>query len=536
MDAMDDHPTGERGTVTDPSAHAGSLDEQRVRREAELLTSRPQTLRRWVTAGGFVAAVLLLLLFATGEAPDEGAHIGFWSVLPALTTLVLVFITREVISSLFLGIAVGGLVSGQFNLISSFLIPAIGSASYATILLVYLWALGGLIGMWTRTGGARAFAEAAGRSIVRGPRSARFFAWLMGMVFHQGGTISTILAGTTVRPVTDAHRISHEELSYLVDSTASPAATVIPFNAWPLYVGGLIVGTIPLFPDEGAAVSFFFRSLPYNFYGIFAVTTTLLFALGVLPWVGRKMGRAIERSRSTGELNAPGAQPIAAEELTKLRVPADYAGSALDFLLPMGTLLAVAIIPFFVTGQVRIAEAFGLSVLVAFALALAKGMSLRVAMAGFVDGCKGVTVGAIILGLAVTLGLVSRTLGTANYIVDITSHIIAPAFLPALLMAICMAVAFSIGSSWGTYAVVFPIALPLAYAINTDPQYIAICFGAVLGGAVFGDQCSPISDTTILASLACGGDLMDHVTTQIPLALAAAGLAAVMSTLLAFMI
>ncbi len=214
-------------------------------------------------------------------------------------------------------------------------------------------------------------------------------------------------------------------------------------------------------------------------------------------------------------------------------MPPDYNGTALDFLLPMGTLLGVAIIPYFATGQVRIVEAFGLAVLVAFLLALAKGMKLREAMAGFVDGCKGVTVGAIILGLAVTLGLVSQELGTANLIVEATSQVIQPMFLPALLMLTCMAVAFSIGSSWGTYAVVFPIAMPLAFAVNPDPQYVSICFGAVLGGAVFGDQCSPISDTTVLSALACGADLMDHVTTQLPLALSAAGLAAIASTLAA---
>jgi Na+/H+ antiporter NhaC len=157
-------------------------------------------------------------------------------------------------------------------------------------------------------------------------------------------------------------------------------------------------------------------------------------------------------------------------------------------------------------------------VLVAFILAIAKGLPLREAMDGFIDGCKGVTIGAVILGLAVTLGYVSRELGTANFIVEATSAIINPVFLPAILMAICMAVAFSIGSSWGTYAVVFPLAMPLAWAVNPDPTYISLCFGAVLGGAVFGDQCSPISDTTILSSLACGGDLMDHVTTQLPLA------------------
>jgi Na+/H+ antiporter NhaC len=150
-----------------------------------------------------VTGLLLLWFLAEGRPPGEGEHLGFWSLLPALTTLVLVFLTREVISSLFLGIAVAGVVSGQLNLIKTFLIPAIGSEQYALILLVYLWALGGLIGLWTRTGGAVAFAEWAGGGIVRGPRSARFFAWLMGVVFHQGGTISTILAGTTVRPVTD---------------------------------------------------------------------------------------------------------------------------------------------------------------------------------------------------------------------------------------------------------------------------------------------------------------------------------------------
>ncbi|CAN5348336.1 Na+/H+ antiporter NhaC family protein [soil metagenome] len=496
----------------------------------ESATTRRTALRRWIAGGGIVAGLVLLALLAAGHPPPEGGHLGFWSLLPALTTLVMVFVTREVLSSLFLGIAVGGAVSGRPNLVAEFLIPSLGSESFATILLVYLWALGGLIGLWTRTGGARAFAEWAGRGMVRGPRSARLFAWLMGIVFHQGGTISTILAGTTVRPVTDAQRISKEELTYLVDSTASPIATVIPFNAWPLYVTGLVLGTTPLFATEGASLAFFFRSLPFNFYGIFAVLSTLLFALGWLPWVGGKMRRAIKRARETGELNAPGAAPLAAAELTELRVPEGYRSSLADFLLPMGTLLGVAIGSYALLGEVRIAEAFGLAVLVAFAVALARGMALSEAMEGFIDGCKGVTVGALILALAVTLGQVSKSLGTAAYIVESTQALVQPTLLPAILMGICMAVAFSIGSSWGTYAVVFPLAMPLAWAVNPDPTYLSLCFGAVLGGAVFGDQCSPISDTTILSALACGGDLMDHVTTQLPLALAAAGAAALAAT------
>jgi Na+/H+ antiporter NhaC len=477
-----------------------------------------------------VAGLAALALAGPGRLPVEDGHAGFFSVLPALVTVAVAFALKDVMVALFCGIAVGGAVASRWNLLDAFILPAVGTASFAIVLVVYLWALGGLLGLWTRTGGAVAFARWAGARIVRGPRSARFFVWLVGMLFHQGGTISTILAGTTVRPVTDANRVSHEETTYLVDSTASPAATVIPFNAWPLYVAGLVAGTAPLLANEAEATTFFFRSLPFNFYGLFAVTTTLLFALGWLPWVGGRMRAAIARARTTGELNRPGSQPLAADELTRLVVSDGYAPSLWDFLVPMGTLIGVAIIPFFVLGEVLIVEAFGLAVLVAIVLAVLKGMPLSEAVAGFIDGCKGVTIGAVILGLAFSLGEVSRRLGTAAYIVEVATGVVPVVLLPAVFMLVCMVVAFSIGSSWGTYAVVFPLAMPLAWAVNPDPVFLQISFGAVLGGAVFGDQCSPISDTTILASLACGGDVMDHVLTQIPLALAAAGIAAAAST------
>ncbi|MGH7481094.1 MAG: Na+/H+ antiporter NhaC family protein [Longimicrobiales bacterium] len=503
--------------------------------------------RRVLLAAMIGALALLVALAVAGQSAQTAAtagHYGFGSVLPALVTLVLVFITREVVTALFVGIATGALISGQWNMIDAFLLPSLASDSFAVILLVYLWALGGLIGLWTRTGGARHFAEWARARIVRGPRSAKFFAWLMGVVFHQGGTISTILAGTTVRPVTDRERVSHEEVSYIVDSTASPIAGIIPLNAWPLYVGGLVVGTIPLFATEQQAVSFFFRAVPFNFYSIIAVGMTLLFALDLLPWRGRRMDAAARRSRETGRLNGPGTRPLAAEELTVMKVPADYAPGLLDFVLPLGVLIGVAlsgVLPALFAGDlaaidVPIAEAFGLAVLSAFLLALAKGLGVIEAVDGFVDGCKGVTIGAIILALAVTLGNVSDALGTAAYIVEATADIIQPALLPAIFMLICMGVAFSIGSSWGTYAVVFPIAMPLAWAIQPDPFYITLCFGAVTGGAIFGDQCSPISDTTILSALATGADLMDHVLTQLPLALIAATLAAIGYTVLGLMV
>jgi Na+/H+ antiporter NhaC len=492
---------------------------------------------RWAVAG-----ILLLVLFFlrtnTGFiSPAEGFEdFGWWSVVPAALTLVLCFWTKEVISSLFIGIAMGGVVSGNFNIIGAYLLPAVGTESFAQILLVYLWCLGGLIGLWTRTGGARHFAHWAGERMVKGRRSAKLFGCMIGTVFHQGGTISTILAGSTVKPVSDEAKVSHEELSYIIDSTASPIATVIPFNVWPSYVAGLVVGTIPLFATDADAITFFYRAILFNFYGILAVVFTYTFALEINPFVFGKMKRAIERVQATGELDAPGSNPMSSKELDQLKVPDGYVTSNLDFAFPILTLIGVAVGGLVFLGRVPINEAFVLAVLAAMVLALVKGMKLTEVIEGFVDGVKGVSLGAIILAVAVTLGRVSGSLGTAGFLIRTTSDFIVPALLPAIFMLICMLIAFAVGSSWGTYAVVFPIAMPLAWAVSPDPFFITLCFGAVLGGAVYGDQCSPISDTTILSSLATGSDHMDHVTTQMPMATVAAGIGAVLYTVIALIV
>jgi Na+/H+ antiporter NhaC len=466
---------------------------------------------------------------------DSGVDAGWLSLLPAGVAIVLAFATRQVVVALFAGVVAGGAVlfsqTGRWedwNVIDRFLLPGIGTKGFAQILLIYLWCLGGLVGLWEKTGGARHFAETVGGWIARGPRSGLGFGWLVGVLFHQGGTVSTVLAGTTIKPVTDRHRVSHEELSYVVDSTASPVATIIPFNAWPLYVGGLVAGTIPLIPTTDAAYAFFIGSIPFNFYAILAVLSTLLFSLGWLPWIGRRMHGARVRSRTTGALDAPGAQPLLASDLE----PASeigYQPSLADFTVPIGVLLLVAIGPYVATGQFRINEAFLLAVLSAMVVARLGGMRLGEIVQGFVRGCQSMTIGAIVLALAVTLKEVAAGLNTADFVVSLVGDRLPLAALPPLLSALCMLIAFSTGTSWGTYAVVFPVAVPLAWALNPDPFFVHVCFGAVLGGAVFGDQCSPISDTTILSSMFTGCDLMDHVITQLPLALAAAALGAALS-------
>ncbi len=196
-------------------------------------------------------------------------------------------------------------------------------------------------------------------------------------------------------------------------------------------------------------------------------------------------------------------------------------------------LLAVAILPNLIW-QVRMTdEAFVLALVTAVAVLAIRGMPFSEIQEGFLAGCRRVTIVSLVLGLAVTLGDASEKLGAAAWVVTTVGDSLTPAALPALLTFLCMGIAFSTGTSWGTYAVVFPVAMPLAYAMNPDPVYVQVCFGAVLGGSVYGDQCSPISDTTILSSMFTGCDLMDHVRTQLPLASVAAGIGIALSTIVA---
>jgi Na+/H+ antiporter NhaC len=500
--------------------------------------SRPHRRRSARVRAGLLglgaACVLgLLWLLPHGVEPAPAGHYGIASAVPALLTLVLVFLTREVILSLVIGIVAGGIIIGNWNVLEAFIFPSLGTESFALILVVYLWALGGLIGIWTRSGGAHHFARWAARHTIRGPRSAKLFTWCMGLVFHQGGTTSVVLVGTTVRAVSDEQRISHEETSFIVDTTGSPVASVIPLNVWPIYVGGLIIGTVPFLATRQDAIAFYFRAVPFNFYALAVLAVALLLALDVLPWTGRRMAQAIDRARRTGQLDAPGARFLAGGELSELRVPAGYASGLADFLLPMGVLLGVVVFGIassLATGgiaamRIPIAEAFSLAVVSAFIIAWAKGMAFAELMDGFIGGVKGVTIGALLLALAITLGEVTRSLGTAAYLVELTADTVSPLFLPAFLFLLSLAVAFATGMSWGTYPVTLPIALPLAYAVNPDPLYVSHCFAAVVGGGVFGDHTSPLSDTTILASLSTGADLLDHVFTQLPLASGAAAIA-----------
>ncbi|MCY3735403.1 MAG: hypothetical protein OXG13_03320 [Gemmatimonadaceae bacterium] len=468
-------------------------------------------------------------------------HWGFWSLLPAVVAVLLCWLTREPVPSLLGGIVAGALLLTRYDFTGDVLIPSLASTNAAGVLLLYLWLLGGLMGIWSRTGAAQAFAEFMTVRFVRGPRSAKLVSWMLGVVFFQGGTVSTVLVGTTVKPIADKEKVSHEELAYIVDSTASPIASQLAFNAWPGYIQAFIfVSGVSFLATEADRLSFFFGSVPFCFYAIFAVLGTFLLSIEKPYFLGGRLRAAMERSRATGQLDAEGAAPLSAKELQGSNVPEGYKPHILEFFLPLGSLIAIAVGTFLASGSPNVQWAFGFALLLAAGMALAKGMSLKDVVSGFHDGLKGVVLGSVILLLAITIGGISKETGGGVFLVEQLGQAIPYFLLPVLLQVITIVIAFSTGTSWGTYAVAFPLAMPLAWAVAgahglAHPElFMTLCFAAVMDGSVYGDQCSPISDTTVLSSMCTGCDLMDHVKTQIPQASMAAVLAAVCWTVVAF--
>lgn len=464
-------------------------------------------------------------------------HWGWASLIPAITAIALCWLSKDPVTALLVGIISGALLLGKYDITESIIIKEISTPNAASVLVLYLWLLGGLMGIWTKTGAAKAFGEFMTKHFVKGPKTAKLCAWILGIIFFQGGSISTVLVGTTAKPVTDKENISHEELAYIVDSTASPIASQLAFNAWPSYIQSFIyIAGVSWLATEADRVTFFFKSVPFCFYAIFAVLGTFLLSIDKAPFIGSRLKKAIERSRTTGKLDRDGSTPLASPELQNDAVPDYYTPHLIDFILPLFILLGTSIGTFIAFGSPKIKWAFSLALVSAAVVALIRGMSTKDLMDGVHKGLKGVVLGSVILLLAIIIGSINSQTGGGVFLIDMISTSLPYFLLPVCLQLITILIAFSTGTSWGTYAIVFPIAMPLAYAISLSNGlenpvlFMIICFAAVMDGSVYGDQCSPISDTTILTSMSTGCDLMDHVKTQIPQATVAAVIASILWT------
>jgi Na+/H+ antiporter NhaC len=496
-----------------------------------------------------VLALTSLSAFAEGEEA-EAVNFGIISLLPPLLAIVLAFVTKQVILSLFLGIFVGATMMNGWNPFFGFLRTLdqyiLGSAadSWNAGILIFTLSIGGMIGVMGRMGGTQAVAEALAKK-AKNAKSAQLVTMLLGVLVFFDDYANTLIVGPTMRPLTDKMNVSREKLSYIVDSTAAPVAGLALISTWIGYEIGLIKDAYEAIGMDVNAYWLFIQTIPYRFYCILALVMVFLIA-----YMKRDFGpmyKAELRARKEGKTLADGAKPMASEELTNVKLPENVPLKVSNAVVPILVLIVVAFIGMWYNGGgldlpknfEGVREAFGnadASVvliwaaitggLMAIIMAVAqKILTLVEAFDAWVDGAKSLVITAIILTLAWSLGSVTGDVGTADYLVGVVTESLPAGLLPLLVFLISCVVAFATGTSWGTMAIVVPLAVPLANAYTAE--LILPTIGAVLTGAVFGDHCSPISDTTIMSSMASASDHMDHVKTQIPYAVTTAVVAAV---------
>jgi Na+/H+ antiporter NhaC len=443
--------------------------------------------------------------------------------------LVLAFWTRNAALSLLAGCLAGGILLGfdPATGLSRIVQEALGTGTFIWVMMIEV-AVGVMIAFYLRAGVIGAFAAWAGTRI-RTRRAAAGFAWGLGLFVFFSDYFSPLFAGPIARPLTDRHRISREMLAYLLDSCSAPVATLVPLSGWAVYIASLLQGHGPI-DSTAAGMALFVHAIPFNLYGWLAVGLSGAMAFGLLPHYG-PMRKAEARARDEGKLLRDGAVPLAGGELEGITTRAGRVPNlAAHLVAPVVIVLGVAVGSFLATGETRVLEAFlAATMYQAVALTLSGHFdgvqdAVDVAMAGI----KGVLPAIVILALAYCINTVSRSLGAQQFIVSATEGWMTAAFAPAATFAIGAVVSFFTGTSWGTYAILTPIAMPVAFSLSdgvVDVQVLATV-GALIGGGLFGDHASPVSDTTCLSSFGAGSDHMDHVTTQLPYAATVAAVCA----------
>jgi Na+/H+ antiporter NhaC len=496
---------------------------------------------------------------------------GWLSLLPPLVAIALALATREVILSLFAGIWLGALLLVGFNPVTAtmmsledFILEPLTDGDHMAIILFSLM-LGGMVGVVSRSGGAQGIVEVL-RPFATTRRRGQFFAWLSGLIIFFDDYANTLIRGNTMRPMTDELRISREKLAYIVDSVAAPIAVIAPISTWVGFeisrIGDSLAATAEQVSDPvvqaqlaaGAANPFnvFLHSIPYLFYPIFAMALVLLIAL-----TGREFGpmrKAEQRAASGGGVYRPGATLAADVESALGQPDEDTPRRWYNALIPIVVVVLVALIALYHTGaealegqELNLRNIIGeadpfrsllwasfAGGLVAMALAVAQRiLTVKEALEAWVGGMRAMLLAVIILVLAWGLGAATGALGTGPYLAALLGETLPLAALPALVFVVAAATAFATGTSWGTMAILFPVVVPLAVAMGAGVGFAGgeeytILLGAIssiMAGAVFGDHASPISDTTVISSMASACDHIDHVRTQLPYALMAAGVA-----------
>lgn len=449
------------------------------------------------------------------EATD---YIGPLSLVPASVAILLAFITRNTAFSLAVACLAGVLVAGEgFIGFPNLLVGALGNEGFSWILLLEFF-IGILIAFFQRTGAILNFSQfIENRRMTR--KRVQLIAWFMGMFVYFSDYFSPLFVGSTMRALSDRFKISREKLAYICDSTSAPVSILVPITGWAVLVAGLIIGMGPI-EDPGDAMMVFITSIPFNIYAILAVVMVGLIASNIIPDFG-PMKVAEKRAMKEGKLVRDGAQPLMGDELTSIEpFPGIKTSLIWNFIFPVLLVIVFAICSVIITASAKPMEAFMLAAFMAGIVMRIQGVPLNEITTTAMSGIKGIMPAVVILAFAYALNDLSAALNTADYIVAATEGWLTPSLLPMLAFLITGFIAFSTGTSWGTYAIMIPIAVPLAFNFSGDElnTMVYATLAAVAGGGVFGDHCSPLSDTSILASTGAASDHIDHIKTQLPYA------------------
>jgi Na+/H+ antiporter NhaC len=454
----------------------------------------------------------------------------WYSVLPPVLAIILAIWTKQVILSLFAGIWMGFTLLNGFNPITGVTAGIDGIINVFTDpgdtrVLVFTLLIGSLIATIEHTGGVRGFVHfLESRRWVHNGFRAQILAWATGLVIFIESNITLLVAGAVSRPLFDRYRVSREKLAYLIDATSAPVCAMIPLNAWGAVIIGLIASTGVENPLQA-----FIAAIPYNFYAIAAIILSF-----VVIWKNIDIGpmkKAEERTRG-GDLLWPDATPMVDISDELVEDEPGHIPSAALMVLPIVAMIGTMPFALYVTGDGNLIEGSGstsvlwaviVALLVAWIMNFVHGEhSINELMKLFMKGAGGLLPIATILLFALALGDVARELGTGIYVANFVGETIAEPLLAPLVFLVSAFIAFSVGSSWGTFAIMIPIAIPIATTLGLP---MPLLLGAAISGAIFGDHASPISDTTVVASMASATDHIDHVRTQLPYALVAAAFA-----------
>ena len=491
---------------------------------------------------------------------------GWFSLLPPLVAIILALLFREVVTALFAGVWLGSLAVAGFNpltatwrLIDTFAVPALGDTDGGhTQIVVFSLLLGGMVGIIARNGGTMGIVEAVApfaRTTVRG----KLATWAAGLAIFFDDYANTLIVGTTMRPITDRLKISREKLAYLVDSTAAPVAALVPISTWVGYEISLISDGLRIAseqsPEHAAALitaspfAIFLHTIPYLFYPLLALY--FVFLTSVMDRDLGPMAEAERRAASGRGLHRVGAQ-LTSDTSAHIMDPKEGTKHRWwNAGVPVLTVVVVVLLGLYSTGRAgagadaSLMDVFGAAdpfatllwgslagCLMALLLSAAQGvLSITEGIDAWLGGVRAMVIAMVILVLAWSLGSVTEQIGTAQYLASVLTGKVTLHLLPVIVFATAAAMSFATGTSWGTMAILLPLVIPLTVSLGGDAGFdggtqYSILLGAissVLAGSIFGDHCSPISDTTVLSSTASACDHVDHVRTQLPYALLVAG-------------